>query len=150
LGVRYLELQNVWITLNNPIYYIFGKGLGAEWAEIIPIASNYREILRPNIYPTDEYLRMHTHSCLITILLKMGIMGVIIYVWIFFKIFRHGMNLFNSLKNRYYKSITLALAISTILFAYFIIQDYQNDIFLGVSIGLLGTIERLKNLNVIL
>ncbi|MDH4222572.1 MAG: O-antigen ligase family protein [candidate division Zixibacteria bacterium] len=138
-GVTVSNMYRIWETINGVIslksYPIFGIGLGTEWPIYIP----FRGISLP---------RFHFHNTWLSLWLKMGLLGVLSFVWINWLIFKNGLKIGRTIKDQYYKSMCLGLLIFILGFdisSIFVdwIYYYRSACLIGFVFGVMALLDKL-------
>jgi len=139
--VRWLEVKNIWANLANKYSFLQGVGLGVYWEVIYPFPEDPLHF----IFPAGDPSGMHhfSHLLFMDLLWKFGFIGLIVYLYLLYSLFKKGFLLFDRLHDKYYKGIIMGL-LSTIFPVLFLLGYYKLYLFAGVLIGMIAVLVRLK------
>jgi hypothetical protein len=140
-ATRWLEFKNIVPYLWHRGNILWGEGLGGWFVDkYYPFAE---WLLGGSAYPDDWILagRLYKpHGTQLVILLKMGIVGLVIYYGILMAIFINGIKILRRCHDPFFRIILLAVLsfLPLLLYKNFI---SKMQIFMGVAIGILAVIQ---------
>jgi O-antigen ligase len=107
---------------------------------------------RPQIYGPNDNLQWYLHNGYLWILLKMGILGLIPFLWFSYIFVKRGIKNWQSVEDRFFKAIVLGsvisylgVALTNFACAYFM-ENWQTAVF-GLSFGINEVIYRVEGID---
>jgi hypothetical protein len=143
-SVRILEFQNIYhySLKNNNI--IWGQGLGGYFKD--DYKPYVHKLIGGSAYPDEQILKrtiFKPHGTQFVILLKMGLMGLLVYYLLLLFIFIQSYKLFKKIEDPYCKAIILSIT------AFLPLLYYKNfiskiQIFFGIILAIISVIYCLE------
>jgi hypothetical protein len=143
-AVRWLEWKNIVAHLVDKRTLLWGEGLGGWFTDKYYPFSAW--LLGGSSYP-DEWIlqgRLYKpHGTQLFVLLKMGVLGIILYFGTLLLLFLHSVRIFRRLNTIDFKYITLGIVAFTPFLLY---KNYISklQVFMGICLGIIAAIEALQ------
>lgn len=132
---RLFEIINVSTFLWIKKSFLWGLGWGAQWYEIA-----IRHPLDLGSFPEEElFSGWHTlvHLDPLYLILKIGIIGTLLFYLIFYEIIKEGFRIVKSNSDNYIKYIIISILLSIFLIIVNGLTFSVTTVFLGIFLGLL-------------
>ncbi len=131
MGQRILEFINIWGTLERGNMLFLGFGWGSPWSEII-----IHHPIDLGAFSIEEQMRgVHTtaHIDAVQFLLKIGIIGMPLLYFFFFRIFRTGLAALKCMDDPKLKFAVLGLSLMIVIFSLNFIYFVRLQFLIGIA-----------------
>ena len=129
--VRYAQYINVFYSIKSDISLFFGKGIGGYYENYPLVVPNTLEAAYPAYsYESGKYYK--THDMASHIILKFGVIGLLVYIYLYFLCFKGWFNIVKIYNNSLVKAYFCLLP--TVMLQFY--WSGKNLIFAGIFLGI--------------